>query len=379
MVKVVKLFGVMVVFVLLLQVFLASATASGDYWISKKPIPFEQIPIICVTASNGMIYAIGEGINVMYDPVEDTWINKTPMPTSRSSLGIVAYQNKIYCIGGYIDSPGAYWGVKATGVNEVYDIATDTWETKKTLPNARGGLCAEVVDGKIYAIGGTKPLESMFDFNGFSSSLNEVYDIATDTWSSKVPPPSYLDLYGSAVIDKKIYVMPNSGSLMIYDVESNVWSWGARNPAAVVGQVLCATNGEMVPKRLFVIGVSFSLDDTVDVIEPNLIQVYDPETDTWTMGTSMPTSRYGMRGAVVDDCLYVIGGVDASSDRKPVNTVEMYIPLGHKNADLYLNSTSAPNNSLSSTAIIVIVVFIIVILVVGVVGVIVLRVRKRRI
>jgi t-SNARE complex subunit (syntaxin) len=89
--------------------------------------------------------------------------------------------------------------------------------------------------------------------------------------------------------------------------------------------------------------------------------------------------RYEVRCVVVDDCLYVIGGVDTSSDRKPVNTVEMYIPSGHKNADQYLNSTSAPNNSLRNTAIIVIVVFIIVILVFGVVGVVVLRVRKRRI
>ncbi|MEM3441789.1 MAG: kelch repeat-containing protein, partial [Candidatus Bathyarchaeia archaeon] len=48
----------------------------------------------------------------------------------------------------------------------------------------------------------------------------------------------------------------------------------------------------------------------VGVISPPLVnQVYDPDTDTWTTATFMPTIRSDFGIAVVNDVLYVIGGM----------------------------------------------------------------------
>ena len=69
-----------------------------------------------------------------------------------------------------------------TNVNEVYDPTTDTWETKESMPTPRSDLRANVVNGKIYLIGGHDP---NVHFKPGASTHNEVYDPATDSWSKK--------------------------------------------------------------------------------------------------------------------------------------------------------------------------------------------------
>jgi len=78
-----------------------------------------------------------------------------------------------------------------------------------------------------------------------------------------------------------------------------------------------ATTGIMAPKRIYVISGDYGR---------RLNQVYDPERDTWTTGTSMQTSRSGLAVAVVNDKLYAIGGTDGYND-SAVN--EEYTPIGY--------------------------------------------------
>jgi hypothetical protein len=55
-------------------------------------------------------------------------------------------------------------------------------------------------------------------------------------------------------------------------------------------------------KRIYVIGGKQNLDAV------NLTQIYDPTKDTWTLGTPMPTARYSLGVAVLNNTLYAIGG-----------------------------------------------------------------------
>ncbi|UCC58676.1 MAG: PEF-CTERM sorting domain-containing protein [Candidatus Bathyarchaeum sp.] len=64
------------------------------------------------------------------------------------------------------------------------------------------------------------------------------------------------------------------------------------------------TSGVLAPTRIYVLGGYPTF---------NLNQIYDPETDTWTMGALMPTNRYGLGVAVVDDLIYAIGGPGANA------------------------------------------------------------------
>ena len=73
---------------------------------------------------------------------------KQPMPTARSELGVAVVNGKVYAIGG---SRGVIVGYDN---NEEYNPSKDTWITKKPMPTPRGGFAIAVFQNKIYVIGG---------------------------------------------------------------------------------------------------------------------------------------------------------------------------------------------------------------------------------
>jgi N-acetylneuraminic acid mutarotase len=287
--------------------------AVEDSWETKVSMPTERHRV-GVAVVNGKIYAIGGNqnseilsVNQEYDPVTNTWSNKKAMPTPRTNFGIAVVENKIYVIGGETGE-----GYVSTGVNEVYDPATDSWETKTSMPTPRSALEANVVDGKIYLVGGTQ-------------NVNEVYDPATDAWETKSSMPTGVRYYASAVVNNKIYFIGGAinGTLnQIYDPETDTWSFGASLPVGVDSAAAGATTGTMAPQKIYVIGGKQNLDAV------NFNQVYDPETDTWSTGEPLPTRRFGLGVAVVNDSLYAIGGVLGWFE--PVTALnEQYTPFGY--------------------------------------------------
>src|SRR2546426_9123415 len=81
-----------------------------------------------------------------YDPTTNTWTTKAPMPTPRHGLGTSVVNGVIYAMGG---SAGYLLGTV-----EAYDPATNTWSTKASMPTARYYPSTSIVNGVIYAVGG---------------------------------------------------------------------------------------------------------------------------------------------------------------------------------------------------------------------------------
>lgn len=249
---------------------------------------------------------------------------------------LAVYQNKIYVIG------------EGNGMTQVYDPATDTWETKTSMPTPRTQLEANVVNGKIYVIGGRTGGQYS------TVGLNEVYDPETDSWTTKVPIPYPVVQYASAVVDGKIYVIGgqdefhypmNLDLTQIYDTETDTWSFGFAIPNVVWKAAAGATTGLMAPKRIYVIGgmPDKSLDGT------KINQVYNPENDSWTVGASMPTARFQLHVAVVNDKLYAMGGMpyfnlQGIGSREN----EQYTPIGYR---LRVTVLSPENKTYDATAI----------------------------
>jgi hypothetical protein len=317
----------------------SSEAVAEDTWTTKAPMQQARAGL-GVVAVNGKIYAIGGttasgqypadvssggfvGTNEEYDPETDTWTTKAAMPTPRDYFAVAAYGNKIYCIGGAVgytvDEQLGYWhSYNQSGVNEVYDTVTDTWETKTPLPLARMQIQAHVINGKIYVI---------------SWSLVYVYDPESDSWTSKtrMPPPypQYNSSPASAVVDNRIivtfWVLTGFSSyeqkILIYDTEIDSWSEGASGPIiGGIGSAAVATVGVNALQRVYLLGYDVN-------------QVYDPEADAWMTATAMPTDRMDFGVAVVDDVLYAIGGyVKVSPLHGLVRSVavnEQYIPIGY--------------------------------------------------
>ena len=82
---------------------------------------------------------------------------------ARQNMGVCMVDGKIYVIGGT-----RLHKLIFSTVN-VYDPATDTWTIEDGMPGQRAGLSADLVNGKIYAIGGwTTP-----GYSGLVSTVEE--------------------------------------------------------------------------------------------------------------------------------------------------------------------------------------------------------------
>jgi N-acetylneuraminic acid mutarotase len=326
----------------------SGAAVAENSWVTKAPLHVARSGL-GVAAVDGKIYAIGGstkhgrvpsdpiggvvGTNEEYDPIADTWVYKSPMPTPRSSFATAVYRGKIYCIGGYLTNG------TITGTNEVYDTATDTWENRAPMKTIRTSLEANVASSRIYLIGGYIP--AFYTTQNFTATpINEAYDPATDSWSTNTPIPIAVNGYASAVIDNKIYVIggvsyPEYNFNQIYDSGTDTWSQGSPSPENMAYGPAAATTGINARKRIYVYSQDYNYPEP-----PNVNSVYDPVSGIWTSGALMPTDRVGFGLAVVNDLLYAIGGSTSSpfdmfwnTEVTVHSTNEQYVPIGYGTPD----------------------------------------------
>ena len=293
-----------------------------DSWTTLAPIP-EAMNGAKAVAVNGKIYVIGSDKNFEYDPVSNTWTSKKSMPTPRVFFQMAVHENKIYTLGGRQSNI-------VLGINEVYDPLTDTWSTKEMMPKNTSDVEANVVGDKIHLI---------------STERHDIYDIVTDSWTSKPTNFSHpIYGYSSTVFDNRIYIIsPNQ--TQIYDPVSDSWSQGTPSLTSVQDASACATIGVNALKRIYVVGgkSSASLDGL------DIIQVYDPKTDGWAYGTSMPTRRGWLEVVVVEDMLYAIGG-NSYMIGPELDVNEGYKPFGYGTPDSsYISPTPPPTEEPQTT------------------------------
>jgi N-acetylneuraminic acid mutarotase len=319
-----------------------SDETTGNSWTTKSPMP-QAISGVKAAVVKGKIYVIGGEANFEYNPDTDTWTTRKPMPTRRTNFGIAVYQNRIYTIGGrYYDSVNGSIISIISNANEVYDPLTDTWETKKPMPTARETLQANVVNGKIYLIGGIPSTHRQSVVDLKTTVLNEVYDINTDSWTTKQPLLYPVYGYASAVANNKIYVMGGANHTepthltQIYDPEKDAWIFGSSLSTAVLGAAAGATTGIRAPERIYVIGGAPNIQAT------DVNQVYDPQNNTWALGEPIPTARGYLAVAVVNDTIFAFGGRPCLICPS-LETNEQYTPFGYGNIKPVVSVMSPEN------------------------------------
>jgi hypothetical protein len=125
---------------------------ANNTWTEKKNTPFFADHMSAATV-NGKIYVFG-GSGAMtqeapsatldtaweYDPASDSWKALAKLNGKRTAGAATEFGGKIYFIGGSTDTTGpdgrTQNGGLVVGTNEVYDPATNRWETKKADADA---------------------------------------------------------------------------------------------------------------------------------------------------------------------------------------------------------------------------------------------------
>jgi N-acetylneuraminic acid mutarotase len=232
----------------------------------------------------------------VYDPVTNEWTTRTPLPVGLHHAAAVVAGNRLYVIGGYRQAFLALWHPVAT--TYMYDPDQDAWTERSPMPTPRGALAAAESGGKLYAIGG-------YDGSGNKAAV-EVYDPVSDTWTARSPLPTPRDHLAAATVGGRIYAIGgrvnqsyarNLSTVEAYDPAADRWMKVADLPTArsgitagVIQGTIYALGGE-APEGTF-----------------RTNEAYTPATDRWHSAASMPTGRHGLGSAVVGNRLYVISG-----------------------------------------------------------------------
>ena len=161
-------------------------------------------------------------------------------------------------------------GVASVAVAQAPPVNHNTWSSGAALPTAvvaPGGVA--VLKNEIYVVGGVNA-------DGTTIADTQIYNPATNSWSSGVPLPTTLTDGVAAVVKNVLYVISGGDSIMVGGTQTNaVWA-------------------------------------------------YSLKTKTWSAKAPIPTARQSMGVAVEKNIIYTIGGVDLNGDR--LTTVESYNP-----------------------------------------------------
>ena len=223
----------------------------------------------------------------------------TPMPTPRwgpPMVGVI--DGRLHVVGGQFSS-GCCSEDRAA--HEIYDPATDSWTSAEPLLLPRSGGGAAVIDGKLYVVGG-------FNYTGLGDVDNlDRYDPATG-WTSLAPMLFRLRQMSVAAIDGKLYVaggtadalQRNVDTLQVYDPSSG-WELKAPMPTAHA-----AMGAGVIDGKLYVPGGTVGSFDDAQAV--GTLAVYDPVSDRWSTLAPMPRVKARAAVAVINRKLYVIGG-----------------------------------------------------------------------
>jgi N-acetylneuraminic acid mutarotase len=271
-----------------------------DKWTKKQSMP-RPAHHAALAAANGKIYVMGGFVAPsdtalplgaawqpidnawQYDPIADSWKSLPPLPTKRGSAVAVEVGGKIYTIGGATTMEGrvldtssgrlgdskdpfftAFGAARVLSVNEVYDPATNKWETRQPMSVPRNHAFAGAVNGKIYVIGGRTG--QGFILTATNTDVVEEYNPLSDAWSA-----------------------PKE-----------------RMPTARSGGV-SGTDG----RRIYVAGGEVTTQQLVGAFRA--IEAFDPVTNSWSKLPPMPMPRHGAAGAVIDNRLYLVSGMIQSA------------------------------------------------------------------
>jgi plastocyanin len=280
----------------------------------------------CVIGMTGVV-------NVSGGCAPSGWSAGPDMPSvAVRSVGVYFQANgKFYAMGGRLSPSDAPLG-NFTNPFE-YDPATNTWTTKSAAypdNQVNNMACGVLVDSGtpyIYCVGGSA--------SGASTATDRVfrYDPVTDTITT-IPSPWPGDADGItlpggfSVFNNKLYIL--GGYQLLTGMADTIWeftpttnAWVQKTAVLPVprGYIPTATIGDFIYT-----GGGSMFDPTVLLVPTTDSFRYDPVADSIVTITNIPRATDNTRGLNFNGQLWVLGGDDTTFPN-PTNEVDIYDPL----------------------------------------------------
>jgi len=226
------------------------------------------------------------------------WFRRAELPTARQEILPAVLNGHIYVISSFPYTAGV------GGTVDVFDPATNSWSTAASLSSPLNHYAIAEHGGRLYVIGGY-----------LSTSVPPVttrevlaYDPDTDTWTPRSPIPGFRGEGCAVTFEDKIYVFggkePSGVDLdrvQRYDPAAD--SWATMSPMPTARHHLAAS---LLDSLIYVSGGRIGYWGQQQNV--GALEAYSPASDTWYVLPDMPTPRGAHAAAVMDGRLYTFGG-----------------------------------------------------------------------
>ena len=254
----------------------------------------------------------------IYDPNLDQWESLVSSPIlQRCNLMIAKAEEKVFVMGGTAYTEGELMYMFKSV--DVYDPATNTWQSRANYPGKGiGNIC--VIDGMIYSAGG-------HDENYTPLSEAYKYDIKKDVWTRIADLHIARFTHTVQALNGKVYAIggianlvslePGLGirSVEVYDPDTDTWSEGTPLPFP-----LCLIRQQLVYNgEIYVVG---GQENVTPYEGKTCMLKYNPVLDDWIEFGVLPSGRSQHTIQVVDEKLYLFGGYETSVYEPDSNTWE---------------------------------------------------------
>ena len=170
---------------------------TGAWTEVANPTTFDRAGVRAV-ALRGKIYltggyVVGTHTNTssleVYDPQTDTWAAGPPMRVARAYHGMAVLGDKIFVAGG-TDDPASDSQAGLSSV-EVFDPSTESWSERAPMMTRRSSFTLTALQGKLLATGGEDD-----DDSDVQPTTIETYDPKHNLWQAGPPIPPAVQGHG---------------------------------------------------------------------------------------------------------------------------------------------------------------------------------------
>ncbi|MFN8512268.1 MAG: kelch repeat-containing protein [Chloroflexia bacterium] len=242
---------------------------------------------------------------------EAHWEAKRGVTMPRDDFGIATVNGKIWVLGGMTGERG-----NRLDTIEIYDPATDMWSSGPQMTSGRSSFRAVAIGTTIYVFGGAS-LET------FGIDTAEALDTTTGTWRTLAPLPT--GRFGHAVVELNglIYVIggysggKGIGTVNTYNPATNTWGEVASLPNPRYNLAAVVDDGKI-----------YALGGWLNDAPSTIMEIFDPASGTWSIGPAMPKAMSNFGATVLDGRIYALHHQDHES----------YYPRTNR----WLNATEMP-------------------------------------
>lgn len=300
----------------------------NEHWETLKttgePVARHEAGLV---AFDSKLYLLGgRRINPVsvFDPKSNTWTNRSTSPIEFHHFQAVVYQDAIYIIGAMT---GPWPNEKPLDRILIYYPKQDKFVFGDDIPVARkrGGAGVAIYNDKIYMVGGI----SHGHMEGFKNWFDE-YDPATGQWKILPDAPNARDHFQAAINQGKLYAFGGRNSSRktgqdmdltithgnIFDFKTQQWqkvTHGTAIPTERAGSFTFSWNDEVI------IGGGESMKQELAHSE---VEAFNVQTKTWKSWPSFNTGRHGSGFAIIGDYVYTASGCGKRGGSPELTSVE---------------------------------------------------------